>query len=72
MQIIARLMKDKILTHKDVSTYLFVEKFPMKTAKELSFNAGVNYGRLTESLNKLIHCDLICRTEDYPNKYIIK
>jgi len=61
---------NKELSYKDIVIMLFIDEYPLKTAKELSLIINCNYARLTESLNSLLLVELIIKTEDYPPRYI--
>lgn len=70
MEILTNLVKQKKITDKDVTIYMFIELYPLKTARDLSIISGKNYSRLTESINRLLQFNLIMETNERPKKYI--
>ena len=65
------MIKSNDLSHKDIIVYLLIEKFELRTVKELSRLSDCNYSRLTESIRTLLKLELIEKTKEYPARFII-
>lgn len=70
METLARMIKEKKITDKDVTTFIFIELYPLKSAKDLAIIMGKDYSRLTQSINRLLQNNLIIENNERPKKYV--
>lgn len=72
MREIIKHLNKKNISNKDVVIYLYIERYPYKTAQQISNILGCDYSRVFETLHKLLQLDLINKTPEKPSRYEVK